>query len=100
MTENFGADSRASIACDRKPSPFSTSPLNKSDCFIANLQIYSMGQAHGDVWMNLDRKEIVAGHPIKKVRDFLKHHFEYEIDVSCAQRLSAEYFGSDSEAVL
>ena len=50
--------------------------------------------------MNLDRKELVAGHPIKKVRDFLKHHFEYEIDVPCAQRLSAEHFGSDSEVVL
>jgi hypothetical protein len=34
------------------------------------------------------------------VRDFLKHHFEYEIDVPCAQRLSAEHFGSDSEAIL
>jgi hypothetical protein len=50
--------------------------------------------------MNLDRKELIAGHPIKKVRDFLKNHFEYEIDVSFAQQLSAEHFGNDSEAVL
>ena len=50
--------------------------------------------------MNLDRKELIAGHPTKKVRDFLKNHFEYEIDVSSAQQLSAEHFGSESEAVL
>jgi len=50
--------------------------------------------------MNLDRKELIAGHPTKKVRDFLKNHFEYEIDVSSAQQISAEHFGSDSEAVL
>jgi hypothetical protein len=50
--------------------------------------------------MNLDRKELIAGHPIKMVRDFLNSHFEYEIDVSCAQRLSSEHFGNDSEAVL
>jgi hypothetical protein len=45
--------------------------------------------------MNLDRKELIAGHSIRKVRDFLKNHFEYEIDVSCARRLCAEHFGSD-----
>jgi hypothetical protein len=50
--------------------------------------------------MNLDRKELIAGHPIKKVRDFLKNHFEFEMDVSSAQQLSAEHFGNDSEAVL
>jgi hypothetical protein len=50
--------------------------------------------------MNLDRKELVAGHPIKKVRDFLKNHFEHEMDVCSAQRLCADNFGSDSEAVL
>jgi hypothetical protein len=50
--------------------------------------------------MNLDRKELIAGHPVKKVRDFLNRHFEYEIDVSCVQRLSTEHFGNDSEAVL
>jgi hypothetical protein len=50
--------------------------------------------------MDLDRKELIAGHPIKKVRDFLKSHFEYEIDVSSDQQLGAEYFGNDSETVL
>src|SRR5258708_21201345 len=50
--------------------------------------------------MDLDRKELIAAHPIKKVRDFLKNHFEYEIDVSSAQQLSAEHFGNESEAVL
>jgi len=50
--------------------------------------------------MNLDRKELIVGHPIKKVRDFLKNHFEHETDVSSAPQLSAEHFGNDSEAVL
>jgi hypothetical protein len=34
------------------------------------------------------------------MRDFLKTHFEYEIDVFSAQQLSAEHFGNDSEAIL
>jgi hypothetical protein len=59
-----------------------------------------MAEAHGDVRMILDRKELIAGHPIRKIRDFLKNHFEYEIDVSSAKQLSDERFGSDSEAVL
>src|SRR5258708_28897888 len=50
--------------------------------------------------MDLDRKELIDAHQIKKVRDFLKNHLEYEIDVSSAQQLSAEHFGNDSEAVL
>ena len=47
--------------------------------------------------MNSDRKEIIAGHPIKKVRDFLKNHFNDEVGVSRAQQLAAEYFGGDSD---
>jgi hypothetical protein len=50
--------------------------------------------------MNLDRKELIAGQPIKGVRDFLKNHFEYEIDACSAQQLSTEHFGNNSEALL
>jgi hypothetical protein len=56
--------------------------------------------SHGAVDVNLDRKEIIAGHPIKKVRDFLKTHFKDEVDASHAQQLGAEYFGSDSDTIL